>query len=451
MTTVPRRYMLTGRNVARRVYAVLSVRGLQPHFSDWVLTAHNNRVWLFGVLDIRRIGRLERYTDTRLIHHLSTACDGVPVFLSNTNGLRYAFLLSQRPKLPRMVEFPGYTPGVARLGVGLAGQQIAARWSDLGHVLVAGKTGAGKSSFLRLLAYQSIRDGALLLLSDLDGTTFPMLNNAPMLLAAIANTPEDAHSIVARGLAECDRRAALYHTVPGHPDDIDEYNSLAVSTGRESLPRLLVVLDEFNATVTALGGHRGQFARDAAQLGWRGRKFGVNLVFAAQDFAKSVVGRVRDQVTTAVCFRVRSAETARNVGCAGAHRIPEGLPGRAMTDRWGTIQTYYLGKGLLGVAPSSPLEAGEEAAVRWAIEHNDGYLSLGDIQARMGLGMPAARRLALDWERRGWLMKDPHARNKRRVTGDLAALVTNRQSQQTRAIWQQTDKPAPPTADKLTN
>ena len=100
--------------------------------------------------------------------------------------------------------------------------------------------------------------------------------------------------------------------------------------------------------MTTLGGPRSSFANQVAELGWRGRKFGIHLVFAAQDFTKQVVGRVRDQVSAVVCFRVRSPEAARAVGCPEAVRIPESRPGLACTDRWGLVQTFYLDKRLFG-------------------------------------------------------------------------------------------------------
>ncbi len=447
MNTIPRRYVLAGQSVTRRVPKVLEKRGLEAPIRQWVITVNAGRVWLFGVLNPRALERLERYTDKALTHHMSTACDGIPVYLSNTNGLRYGFLLSQRPRLPKSVDFPGCERGIVRLGVGPTGQPVSVRWGDLGHLLVAGMTGSGKSNLLRLLVHQAIGEGAALLLSDLDGATFPMLREHPALLAPIASTPEDARDIVARALAECDRRAALYQQVDGFPDKLTEYNAVVVKSGGDPLPRVLCVLDEFNATVTALGGHRGQFARDVAQLGWRGRKFGVNLVFAAQDFTKAVIGRVRDQARAAICFRVRGAEVARAIGCAGAAHIPETRPGRAMTDRWGMVQVYQFDKALLNDITPHILSGPELALVTWALENNDGYLSLADVQERAGLGQGAARRLASDWERRGWLRKDKDASNKRHVTPELALLATNHKPY--RAPQTGLDATSPPTSQTI--
>ncbi|MDW8069398.1 MAG: hypothetical protein RML46_10845, partial [Anaerolineae bacterium] len=393
---IPRGYYSMAQEAARRIAAVLQQRQLLPPV-DWLLTEDEGMVWLLGVLDPARTPRLEAYDDN-VLHHLSTALRGLPVFRLNSTGLMLATLLSRPPSLPRLVEFPGLQRGIVRIGLSARGP-VEVPWARLGHLLVAGMTGSGKSSFLRLLAYQALADGARLLAADPDGTTFPMLkDDRPGLMMPVARTVADMPELVYRALGEVEHRARLYARVPGYPENLDEYNGLAVRAGQEPLPRLLVILDEFNGAVMALGGPRREFASSVARLGWQGRKFGIHLVFAAQDFSKEVIGRVRDQVGTVVCFRVRSGETALRVGCAGAERL--GVPGRGVTDRWGVVQTYRLDKGLLD-GPSPALSEREIHIVRWALEENGGYLGLADLQGRFGLGHREARRLAEEWERRG--------------------------------------------------
>ncbi len=217
----------------------------------------------------------------------------------------------------------------------------------------------------------------------------------------------------------------------GYPDSLDEYNNLAVEHGHAPLPRLLVILDEFNATVSALGGVRGGFADDVARLGWRGRKFGIDLVFAAQDFAKDIVGKVRDQIGAAICFRVRGLETARNVGCPDAVRIPEGRSGLAVADRWGPMQAYFLDKSLLiQVAPGSAIPDDQRALALRALEEQGGRMTLAWLQSQ-GLTERQARDLAEDWERRGWLQSDRKQGNARSITAKMREILSNRQTGQT--------------------
>ena len=430
-TFIPRHYQVEAQIVARRLPQVMQLRGLDAPFAEFLLTSTQGMVLLFAILDLPKVKRLEVYTTPELLHHLSTDLHGLPVYLSNSNGLRYAIPLSPLPRLPKLIPFPGIERGWAQLGLNHAGETVSQSWAKFGHLLVAGKTGSGKSVFLRLLAFQALAEGAQLLLVDLDGATFPMLVNHPALLAPLANTPQAAQEVVERALGECDHRAALYMQMDGYPESLEEFNRISVRHDGEPLPRVLVVLDEFSALVTALGGPKSSFANQVAELGWRGRKFGIHLVFAAQDFTKQVVGRVRDQVNAVVCFRVRSLEAARAVGCPEAVRIPESRPGLACTDRWGLVQTFYMDKQLLApIGPQSALSPQELQLAQRALDEADGKMSL-PLLVSWDLTERSARSLVEGWEQRGWLRQDPARQNARYITPKLMSILSNGQSRQT--------------------
>jgi len=428
---ISRRYQLQAQIVAKRLPQVLQRRGLEAPFAEFLVTSTQGMVLLFAILDLHQVKRLEAYTTPDLIHHLSTDLQGLPVFLSNSNGLRYAIPLSPLPRLPKLVPFPGIERGWVQLGVNHAGETVNQPWSKLGHLLVAGKTGSGKSVFLRSLAYQALSEGAQLLLVDLDGATFPMLADHPALMDSIAITPQAAQEAVERALGECDHRAALYRQVDGYPENLEEFNAVGVRHGGDPLPRLMVVLDEFSALITTLGGPKSSFANRVAELGWRGRKFGIHLVFAAQDFTKQVVGRVRDQVSAVVCFRVRSPEAARAVGCPDAVRIPESRPGLAYTDRWGLVQTFYLDKRYFShIGPQAGLSDQEVQLAQRAMHEAGGKMSI-PLLVSLGLPERGARSLVESWELRGWLRQDSARQNARYITPKFIEILSSSQSGQT--------------------
>ncbi|NIP85422.1 MAG: hypothetical protein GTO03_07600, partial [Planctomycetales bacterium] len=94
------------RQIMARLPRALLERGLEPAVGAWVYsTAQDLRV-LFAVLDVEGVGRMERYIANTTLHQLSTALEGLPVVVSNTDGLRYAVILSDRPLLPARAEFP---------------------------------------------------------------------------------------------------------------------------------------------------------------------------------------------------------------------------------------------------------------------------------------------------------------------------------------------------------
>ncbi len=292
--TIHRRDMLVAEQVATRLPAFLTSRNLTPAFSNFFVTRDLNMTLFIAVLDTSKIGDHSRYTQQEFLHQLSTDLDGLRVYLSNSTGLRYVIPLSPLPKLPRSVELPADVPiGLVALGVRFNGQVVLIPWSKLGHLLIVGMTGSGKSSLLRSIVMQAIRNGLKLLLADIDQTTFAVLEGHEDLFAPIATTAQDALQLILKALNECDQRAAVYKSMPGFPENIDEYNTLAIKAGKESLPRILVVLDESSAVLKAMGGGSGELAGKIAELGWRGRKFGIHFIFGAQEFTKDLVGAVR--------------------------------------------------------------------------------------------------------------------------------------------------------------
>jgi hypothetical protein len=295
-------------------------------------------------------------------------------------------------------------------------------------MIVVGQTGAGKSVTVRSIVYQAIKQDFGLILGDLDGATFPMLAQHPALLCPLAQSERDFVNVLRAALAEIENRTRLYQGAANFPETIEEYNVESA----EPLKRVLVVLDEFNSAVSNSGGANGELAKLAAQVAWRGRKFGVTLVFAAQDFSKEIIGRVRDQVGAVIAHRVRSEEVARNLGLAAAVRISEKTPGRAITDRWGQIQSYYLDKSLLMgggvVALAEALTAEERALAERAERETNGRVSLEVLMNRFQMGQRESRRLQDDWKLRGWAANDPQRDNSLYITPKLVILLTSRQT-----------------------
>jgi len=397
--TIHRRDMLVAEQVATRLPAFLTSRNLTPAFSNFFVTRDLNMTLFIAVLDTSKIGDHSRYTQQEFLHQLSTDLDGLRVYLSNSTGLRYVIPLSPLPKLPRSVELPADIPiGLVALGVRFNGQVVLIPWSKLGHLLIVGMTGSGKSSLLRSIVMQAIRNGLKLLLADIDQTTFAVLEGHEDLFAPIATTAQDALQLILKALNECDQRAAVYKSMPGFPENIDEYNTLAIKAGKESLPRILVVLDESSAVLKAMGGGSGELAGKIAELGWRGRKFGIHFIFGAQEFTKDLVGAVREQVNMSIAFRVKptAAQMAKAIGCQGAHRIPANRPGLAIVDRFGPMQSFFIPKPLLLSAGSSNQEILPELERNLfsrAIENADGKLTLGNIAEWGDVSQHQARKL----------------------------------------------------------
>lgn len=417
-------YQQLAINVATVTANVLTQRpGTDPNMiRQWLLTkTQQGDVWLFAELDDQRIAKFEPYEAAT--HHLSSSLQGLPTLVSNHTGLRLAFLLSPMRKLPKQIDLPTVQTGRVMIGQRANGALAGAKWGAVGHMIVVGQTGSGKSVTVRSIVYQAIKQDFGLILGDLDGATFPMLAQHSALMAPLAGTEKDFINVLRVALGEIEHRTRLYQAAPNFPENIDEYNQAA----KEPLKRVLVVLDEFNSAVANTGGANGELAKLAAQVAWRGRKFGISLIFAANDFSKEIIGRVRDQVGVVIAHRVRSEEVARNLGLSSAARISERSPGRAVSDRWGLIQAYYLDKSFLigGLLVEDVLTPDERKIAERAERETDGKISR-DVLMGFGLRYQEAVRMIDAWTVRGWAAKDASRANATYITPNLQDLLHNR-------------------------
>lgn len=425
------RYGPLAQRIMRRVPEVLRQHRLLPAFKKWALTNDNGLVILFGVLDDDRIVRqtqrpLLAYHAPAVLHDISTIMDGVPVVPSNSSGLRYAFVLDEGNlrTLPPRADFPGVERGQLRFGVGYGGQSVQVAWANTHHILIAGATGSGKSNCLRSLVYQAVMDGFQLGLVDVESRTFDMLAGHPALLAPIAKDLPGAHAVVLAAHAELKRREQLFAACPGYPDNVDEYNTAMTRTGGERLPRLLLVLDEYNALVLATGGVKRQFATDVTKLVLGGRKWGLHLIFAGHEFTREATGLVRGQCNLRLCFRVEDVTTSNIVVNSGAAVGLRG-EGQAIVRGLGKVQTYLLDKAVLErLAPvvGPRLTEAERELAAILLDRYQGRLSEA-ILRELGQSQRAARSWVGGWVERGWAAKDPQRNNACYLTPELIELI----------------------------
>jgi hypothetical protein len=427
-------YQRTAIAVAQITGNVLTQRpGTDPAaVRQWLLTkTATGDVWLFAELDDQRIPKFEPYEQAT--HHLSSSLKGMPVLVSNHTGIRLAFLLSPVRKLPKRIELPEQiAAGRVMIGQCANGRLAGAKWGELNHMMVAGMTGSGKSYTLREIVYQAIRQDFNLILGDLDNNTFPMLAGHPALLIGLAENENGFIDALRRAYAEIEHRKALYTTAANFPENIEEYNRWALKAGQEPLKRVLVVLDEFNSAVDNSGGVNGSLANLAKQIVWRGRKFGIQLVMGSQDFSAELMGKIRDQVGVMIVHRVKNASVAQNIGMAAAAKINPNRPGRALTDRWGLIQAFFLDKDKLIVDGQvvELLTTDERGYAERALRETEGKISR-DVLTGWGMGLQEILRLQDAWALKGWAAKDPQRANGFYITPKLVNLLNNRTTQTT--------------------
>ncbi|MFC8801379.1 FtsK/SpoIIIE domain-containing protein [Promicromonospora sp. NPDC057138] len=211
------------------------------------------------------------------------------------------------------------------LGIGADGTPVCLDLvRDGPHLLVAGTTGSGKSELLQtlLLGLALTRSPADLALVLVDFKGGASLGACPALPHVVGQVTDLEPGLAARALgglrAELRRRERVLaaHAVPD-----------VTALPRGTLPRLVVVIDEFRALADDLPEFLPALLRVAAQ----GRSLGVHLVLATQRPGGAVGPDLRANVSARLALRVTDPLESRDVlDDPAAARIPAGTPGRAV-------------------------------------------------------------------------------------------------------------------------
>lgn len=243
---------------------------------------------------------------------------------------------------------------------------IITSFRETPHLLIAGQTGGGKSTFLRQLIVHTYlqKNGCKFLLIDLKGgLDFSMFENrknftvVPHVLAAVSEL-----KLINTLLDE--RMSFLKEN---QCKDIEAFFDLKTKLAKTmDLSRQIIVVDEaaemflagYHAKSKEVQTARGILSRIARQ----GRALGIHLVVATQrPDSKSLDPQVKANLTGVICFQMMNdASSIAVLGTGRATDLPK-VPGRAI---WKNgvdmieVQTPYLSaeaaESLLGLPDKEP-------------------------------------------------------------------------------------------------
>nr|WP_255480403.1 FtsK/SpoIIIE domain-containing protein [Quadrisphaera sp. RL12-1S] len=198
------------------------------------------------------------------------------------------------------------------------------------HALVAGTTGAGKSSLLVawLLALAVVlppEELSVVLVDYKGGATAGRLRGLPHLVGSV--TDLDEH-LAQRALTSLTAEVRRRERVLAEHGAVDRAELLRLRpNGARLLPRLLVVVDEVRVLVDEVPDLVPGLVRLAAV----GRSLGVHLVLATQRPAGAVSADARANTNLRVALRVRDAPDSVDVlDDPGAAHLPPDRPGAAL-------------------------------------------------------------------------------------------------------------------------
>jgi len=207
-------------------------------------------------------------------------------------------------------------PLTVGLGMDISGRPVMLNLAELPHVLIAGATGAGKSSCINSivtsLLMRTTPDDVRLIMVDPKRVELGQYNGVPHLLTRVIVNPKKAADALKWAVAEMDRRYDLL--ADAGVRDIIGYREKLDAGGLDPdqfdrFPYIVVVVDELNDLMMVAGREVEEAIVRIAQMA---RAVGIHLVIATQRPSVDVItGVIKANIPSRLAFSVASQTDSR--------------------------------------------------------------------------------------------------------------------------------------------
>ena len=208
------------------------------------------------------------------------------------------------------------------IGKDISGECVVGNIARLPHMLIAGTTGSGKSvclnSLLLSLLYKSTPEQVRLIMVDPKMVELGIYNGIPHLLVPVVTDPKKAAGALQWAVVEMLKRYRLFSEAGVR--DLAGYNAHQKKTGGETMPQVVIVVDELADLMLVASKDVEESICRVAQMG---RAAGMHLIIATQRPSADVItGLMKANIPSRIAFAVSSAMESRIIlDTGGAEKL----------------------------------------------------------------------------------------------------------------------------------
>ncbi len=179
------------------------------------------------------------------------------------------------------------------------------------HLLIAGTTNSGKSiciaAITACLVMNNKPEDLRLVMIDPKRVELTRFNGLPHLLGPVETDLERIQSLLRWAVGEMDARYKLLEEA--HSRNLDSYNARMKHSGKPTMPRIVILIDELADLMLAAGEETD---RTLVRLAQKARAIGMHLIVATQRPSVDIItGSIKANFPARIAFTVASLMDSR--------------------------------------------------------------------------------------------------------------------------------------------